>query len=548
MSSNKAVLYAAAIAFFVFNSSHLFASPMDDLINAAGQNDSPAAVTSLLDSGAVHLNDKSSTGNSALLAATWLNRVDTTQILLERGADPNIAAANGHTSLWNVVFHSSSGQAQLLALLLAHKATNLGGASASLLHKIEVDDFIFAAGDGDDPTTVTNFLDSGTVQPDDKSSTGNSALLAATWLNRVDTTQILLERGADPNIAAANGHTSLWNFIFRTDDDQILALLLSHGATALGGLHPADLHDAEVGLLITAARSSDNSTMVTRILNEGIVHVDDKTSGGNSALLAATWFNRLDTTQILLARSASPDIAAANGHTSLWNVVFNNSDPRILFLLLDDHASNFGEFSNSDVKNWEIADFIAAAGRDDSPATLLGFLSRGLVHPNDKSLSGDSALLSSTWANHLDTTQILLDNLADPNIAAADKWTPLSNVDLHTHDHQMRALLVKYHATISFVPPSPVPPLPIHTEDIPLNIVRIHATQDYMFGGTEDGHSASWGGFGTVTIRRGETYDWKLSGDRAVLYWGDLVAIPNIPMPSTMICKGWVHGGQAIQL
>jgi len=80
----------------------------------------------------------------------------------------------------------------------------------------------------------------------------------------------------------------------------------------------------------------------------------------------------------------------------------------------------------------------------------------------------------------------------------------------------------------------------------PPNVVHIQANDNCYFGGTEDKGQAQHGSFGTVYISKGHSYDWKVSKNRAALYWGAIRAT-NSPQPMPkMVQRGTAFGGQTV--
>jgi hypothetical protein len=77
------------------------------------------------------------------------------------------------------------------------------------------------------------------------------------------------------------------------------------------------------------------------------------------------------------------------------------------------------------------------------------------------------------------------------------------------------------------------------------NIVHIQANQNCCFGGTESLSQAEQGVFGTVQIQKGNFFDWTVSHNGAILYYGSIPATGG-PMPSHMPMKGSTHGGASV--
>src|SRR5262245_37365664 len=87
--------------------------------------------------------------------------------------------------------------------------------------------FIESAREGN-ATAVALFIDAG-MNPDTKTSAGQSALEAAVLANQVNTVKVLLDKGADVNTKNKNNGTALMNAVWK-GHAEIVDLLLSQGA------------------------------------------------------------------------------------------------------------------------------------------------------------------------------------------------------------------------------------------------------------------------------------------------------------------------------
>ena len=77
-------------------------------------------------------------------------------------------------------------------------------------------------------TAVALFIDAG-MNPDTKTSAGQSALEAAVLANQVDTVKVLLDKGADVNAKNKSNGTALMNAVWK-GHAEIIDLLLARGA------------------------------------------------------------------------------------------------------------------------------------------------------------------------------------------------------------------------------------------------------------------------------------------------------------------------------
>jgi ankyrin repeat protein len=150
-----------------------------------------------------------------------------------------------------------------------------------------------------------------------------------------DTLKLLLDRGADPDIADAEGVTPLMNAA-RTRCLACVTALLEHGAdvrrtdqhgnTALdvarraGRTRAAELilaHDPEKGPAALLIASREGLADIVQVLVENGVNVNATDKDGNTALIAASENGNLAVVSMLLKKGA--DVRARNhrGQTAL---------------------------------------------------------------------------------------------------------------------------------------------------------------------------------------------------------------------------------------
>ena len=205
---------------------------------AASQNGSAATVKKLLDAGA-NPNLALLVGETPLMVAARSGYAEVVEQLLARKANPNTHGARGQTALmWAVAEKHSDVVKVLLAhnvdiqarsdvwtdvqavpphsILAYNKAIPHGGETA----------LMFAARAGD--LTSAKLLVAAGANVNDQDAWGVSATVLAVHSGYRDLAEFLLEKGADPNQAAA-GFTALQEAIMRRDE-QLVSALLGHGA------------------------------------------------------------------------------------------------------------------------------------------------------------------------------------------------------------------------------------------------------------------------------------------------------------------------------
>lgn len=203
-------------------------------------------------------------GKTALMHAARNGSTEAAQVLLDHRAAPNLADAEGNTALMLAAAHGKTGvmsalinsgahinarnKAGATALDLARKSTNptveymlrrvgaTGAPVASAAPPKTVPSaaarckghFTVAARDGDD-ARVRCWLDAG-ADPNERDQHGATALMNAAAGGHTGAARLLMERGADPNIATRrDGATALMMAAYRGHADMV-RLLLAKGA------------------------------------------------------------------------------------------------------------------------------------------------------------------------------------------------------------------------------------------------------------------------------------------------------------------------------
>ncbi|KJZ79951.1 hypothetical protein HIM_00665 [Hirsutella minnesotensis 3608] len=331
-------LAAAAEKSFSAAGAALLKYGADPNLTTSSDMDSPLAISAIANN--VHLthlllvyggnpNEKTSDNNTPLIAS--INKKTPKKIpemLLAYGADPNDKNREGKTALFEAI---TCGRSDITGTLLENGANaNLPGPKHMLWPSIH------------QPACLQVLLAHGA---DYKKCSGLMEL--ATSVNSMETIQILMKAGVDPNCKKDGVYTPLCSSI-RDNRSDIFQYLLSHGAdpNLPASEYPAFkcvTHHREHFLpalvaagaklnspkgILEMAVASDNAGALRWLLDQGL-DPDEKNPKGHTPLSTAIRENRIDFVDTLLSRGANPNIRGEN-----WPVCMAVKNPEILKRIL----------------------------------------------------------------------------------------------------------------------------------------------------------------------------------------------------------------------
>ncbi|KAL2793672.1 ankyrin repeat-containing domain protein [Aspergillus keveii] len=217
-------------------------------LQVAGVRDDPEIVQMLLDAGC-DVNESGGLYGTALQAAAHFGCMESAGVLLEAGADVDVADAGSKGSA--LMAATVREHTELVQLLIQHKANvNLVDESenayplqaAAFYGYDEIVDILVAA--GADPNLVGGVY--------------GTALQGAAKSGELDISRVLLEAGADPNIVSGRCGTAL-AAAYTHGYYQVIHLLYEHGASH-------GLQGGEFGTALGAAMMGSCQTLVITLL------------------------------------------------------------------------------------------------------------------------------------------------------------------------------------------------------------------------------------------------------------------------------------------
>lgn len=373
------------------------------------QKKSHSVMEQLLDRGVT----PDSVQDMSLLREAVLNRdAESVRLLLLFGADPNAADKNGFTPLFSAVELSFVDGAKMLVKYGADPNTSAGPdadtplALSVLEGKVELAQLLLTY--GGDPnrvmangnTVLVRAIDRKTPKrlielvlhygsdPNGKNAEGTSPMFQAISMQRFDVAQVLLDRGADPNLPGPK-HL-LWPAAYQPP---LLKLLLARGA---------DFRRAPG--VMELATSINNIESVRILLHHG-VDPNAKKDGVYTPLCSAIRDDRADIVTLLLASGADPNLPASEYPC---------------FKCVTHHRSQYlGQVVAAGGDPHEPRGIVEKAVKHNNTDALIYLLDYG-VDVNAKSPEGYTPLTTAIREDRANMVDLLLARGADPAIRGQD--------------------------------------------------------------------------------------------------------------------------------
>jgi ankyrin repeat protein len=379
----------------------------------------PKALQALLNHGADY---KKCPGLMEL--ATSVNNMESLQILLKAGVDPNAKKDGVYTPLCSAI---RDNRAEIVSVLLANGADPNVPASEYPTFKCVTHNrvhflpqLVAAGADLHTPKGIIEkavehnnkealrYLLEKNVSPNDRSPEGHTALTTAIRENRVDVVDLLLAHGADPGVRGEN-----WPICMAVKRPEILAKLLPkvHNPRAVKGV-------------IEMAVVADQLQSVKLLLKAG-VSVEDKNGGVFSPLTTALREDRKGIVKFLLNEGGA-DVNSPGEHLPIVKALrrFHNQDTDYIEMLL-----NKGADPNLMYRGWN--GILQAVENGDAKVLKLLVTKGGGADLNATTDEGRTVMDIVTERGWDEAIGILLSNsktrksdeLSLSSKGAHDKWT-----------------------------------------------------------------------------------------------------------------------------
>ena len=411
-------------------------------------------IQTIIDHGA-DVNATNKNNMTALVIACVMGNKDAIRVLLNAGADPNIADVDGNT--W------------------------LHGAVRGECTKVVLEAII---GKGADVNTTNK--------------DGATPLMIACGKGNKDDIKLLLHAGADPNITDDNGNTWLHEAVRGECSEEVLQTIIDHGAntnatseeniTALmvacktgnvniiNALLNAGANTNVNGdtCLIYAIANAGNKNVIQVLIDCG-VDVNAANKDSITALMIACWMGNIDIIYFLLKAGAYTNITDVNGATCLTYAIDGHCSEYMPQTIVNRGAvmnatkkcQDFVLTTSCYKRTEDAINIMLNAGADPNitddcghtclHAAVIGRCNTGIlqviidhmVDMNATTYESKSALSLACRIGNVDAMNVLLNAGADPNITDADGNTPLHHAIEGSCSKQTLEVIIGHGADVN---------------------------------------------------------------------------------------------------
>ena len=449
--------------------------------HAVAEGCSKDVLETIVDHGA-NVNARNKKKVTALMLACKKRNKDVVKVLLDAGADPNIADGMGATCIHHAVAESCT--KDVLETIVNHgadvNATCKEKVTALMLacekeSKDAINVLLDARADPNmaDHTGATcihravfkgcskDVLETIVDHGADVNATNKkkvTALMIACEKGNNDAINVLLNAGADPNIADVNGDTCLYNAVIGDCSITVIQTIINSGgnvnatnryyhtplilACFVGNIDAVNVFlcaGADPNIVDTDGKTWLHSAVFGLCRKEVIQEIVDHGADVNAtdkqnqtAMVLACQYRHVDAVNVLLISQADPNIADAKGNTLLHNAVLNNVDEQTLKEIIN-HGADVNAVNIEgdtalilacDSLKRELVNVLLGAGGDTSAANVYGDTCLHKVIHNKYSGETGSVFIRTLDRTHeQEILQLLLDHGAPVNAANKNHQT-----------------------------------------------------------------------------------------------------------------------------
>jgi ankyrin repeat protein len=245
-------------------------------------------------------------GETVLMLTAHTGNAAAVELLLQRGAEVNAQQLRGQTAL---MWAAAEGHTTVVETLLEHGADSALTSVASTRPERRppggMTALLFATRQGK-LDTVRALLDGG-ANVDQAGADNTSPLLISIVNGHYELASLLLERGANPNIADGNGRTPLYAAV---------DLRNVQWSQAPAPELPQAAHLAMIERLLVAG-ADPSIKLAGKVGHRGSFDMRWSDLKGGTAFSRAAWNGDIEVMRLLLAHGAEPNVVTDNGETPL---------------------------------------------------------------------------------------------------------------------------------------------------------------------------------------------------------------------------------------
>ena len=352
----------------------------------------------IIDHGA-DVNATNKEDRTALMISCMNGYIDSTNVLLNAGANPNISDADGGTCLHDAVRYNSF--IHIVQRIIGHGAdpncvdTDFG----TCLH-ITGNKNVSCRNDGTKETTET-IIDHG-IDVNATNKDGETALMIACLKGNVDVINVFLNANANPDLANTIGNTCLHCAVRALRHCETLQAIINHSADV-----DATNKDGETALMIACLEKNVDAINVLLNANANPKFADTK---GNTCLhCAAGALRNSETLQAIIDHGIDVNATNKDGETALMIACLKENVDAINVLLNANANPNFADTKGNTCLH-------CAAGALCNSETLQAIIDHG-IDVNATNKDGETALMIACLKGNVDAINVLLNANANPKFA-----------------------------------------------------------------------------------------------------------------------------------
>lgn len=360
-------------------------------------------------------------GQTPLIYASEYRQPDIVKLLLENGADVNARDGKGETAFTlaldaylmdydkkyfdiitlllnsgaDVTVKNESYRETALTKALYKKDTEL--AQLLLKHGADVDEYSPLAGAAyrGEINIIKFLLANGANVNGDKY---NSALWYALKSEHYDVANLLIKYGSDVNLLDGQGRSVLWKVVLNKGGLDVIKLLIENGA---------DVNAGNGSVLMAAARKGKFE--IAKLLIEYGADVNKVDSEGRSALIVATEEYEPKIVELLIKHGADLNIKDNKGRSAI-TIAVNDDSPKIIELLEQHNAESFEKAFFADPNK-----ALLTSVRKNNLENVKKALAYG-ADINARGQEGETAIWEALAKKNIQIFEYLVENGADINL------------------------------------------------------------------------------------------------------------------------------------